>query len=103
MSADGQSDLIAFLAAPASNGLAGPIEVIETHISRIFLAGDRAFKTKLDFSQCQRPARRASLQRRKSQTGFVDHGRDCRSSGLWDVWWSLGPSDATDDRRSRAN
>lgn len=46
MNAEGQSDLIAFLTAPSSHGLAGPVEVIETHISRIFLVGDRAFKTK---------------------------------------------------------
>ena len=46
LNAEGQSDFIAFLTAPVSYGLAGPVEVIETHISRIFLVGDRAFKTK---------------------------------------------------------
>lgn len=41
-----QTDTVAFLAKPATHGIAAPIETIETHISRIFLAGDRAFKMK---------------------------------------------------------
>nr|WP_245452066.1 bifunctional aminoglycoside phosphotransferase/ATP-binding protein [Mesorhizobium waimense] len=31
---------------PKVHGIAGPVEAIETHISRIFLAGDRAYKMK---------------------------------------------------------
>lgn len=46
MIAEDQSRTIAFLRDPASHGLAGPVEVIETHISMIFLAGDRAYKLK---------------------------------------------------------
>jgi aminoglycoside phosphotransferase family enzyme/predicted kinase len=52
-----QAATIAFLKQPASYGLSAPVEVIETHISLIFLSGDRAFKLKravrlpyLDFS-----------------------------------------------------
>jgi len=41
-----QADAVAFLAEPATHGTAAPVETIETHISRIFLAGDRAFKMK---------------------------------------------------------
>lgn len=41
-----QTDAIALLTDAGALGLAGPIETIETHISRIFLAGDRAFKMK---------------------------------------------------------
>lgn len=36
----------AFLSEPVTYGIIGPVETIETHISRIFLAGDRAFKMK---------------------------------------------------------
>ncbi len=41
-----QTDAIAFLTRPATYGIASPVETMETHISRIFLAGDRAFKMK---------------------------------------------------------
>ena len=34
------------LSDPATHSIAGPVEMIETHISRIFLAGHRAFKMK---------------------------------------------------------
>ena len=42
---DDQADTVAFLADPSTYGGA-PVEMIETHISRIFLAGDRAWKMK---------------------------------------------------------
>ncbi|WP_415391698.1 AAA family ATPase [Paracoccus sp. SJTW-4] len=42
---DDQADVIAFLSDPATHGGAS-VDVIETHISRIFLAGDRAWKMK---------------------------------------------------------
>jgi aminoglycoside phosphotransferase family enzyme/predicted kinase len=55
---DAQQDVIAFLRHPASYGLDdGVVEVVETHCSMVFLAGDRAYKLKravkypyLDFS-----------------------------------------------------
>jgi aminoglycoside phosphotransferase family enzyme/predicted kinase len=46
MIVDDQRAAIVFLSDPKSYGLASPVEVIETHISRIFLAGDRAYKMK---------------------------------------------------------
>jgi aminoglycoside phosphotransferase family enzyme/predicted kinase len=46
MNPDDQSAVIAFLAAPETHGIRGSVEVIETHISKVFLAGDRAFKLK---------------------------------------------------------
>jgi len=39
-----QSEIRAFLADPATHG--GPVEVIETHASVIFLLPDRAYKMK---------------------------------------------------------
>jgi aminoglycoside phosphotransferase family enzyme/predicted kinase len=44
--ADDQGDVVAFLGNAASYGLTGQVETIETHISRVFLVGDRAFKLK---------------------------------------------------------
>ncbi len=41
-----QTEAVAFLAEPTTFGLAAPVEIIETHISRIFLAGERVFKMK---------------------------------------------------------
>jgi aminoglycoside phosphotransferase family enzyme len=42
-----QDDVIGFLAAPASHGAScRRVERIDTHISIVFLAGDRAFKLK---------------------------------------------------------
>ena len=46
MIVDDQYAAIAFLSDPKSYGLDSAVEVIETHISRIFLAGDRAYKMK---------------------------------------------------------
>lgn len=52
-----QAATIAFLKQPSTYGLSNPVEVMETHLSVIFLAGERAFKLKravrlpyLDFS-----------------------------------------------------
>src|SRR5579863_1342352 len=58
MIVEDQSEVLAFLADPATYGLpAGGVERIDTHISAVFLAGDRAYKLKravkfsyLDFS-----------------------------------------------------
>ena len=44
----GKNDTIRFLENPAAYGVTDPVETIETHISRIFLAGDRAYKMKRD-------------------------------------------------------
>ena len=46
MELDDQSAVVAFLAAPETHGTSGTVEVIETHISKVFLAGDRAYKLK---------------------------------------------------------
>jgi len=47
MIVEDQKQLVEFLSDPATFGLRGePVEKIETHISRVFLAGDRAYKTK---------------------------------------------------------
>ncbi|HEY0302682.1 MAG TPA: hypothetical protein VGC36_15155, partial [Rhizomicrobium sp.] len=62
---DEQAAVVAFLANPASHGLSAPVEIHETHGSRVFLAGDRAYKLKravklpyLDYSQ---PAQRKAM------------------------------------------
>src|SRR5215469_7817483 len=59
--ADDQHDVIDFLSRPSSYGAADArIDVIETHMSLVFLAGDRAYKLKraikfpyLDFSSAE--------------------------------------------------
>ena len=59
---DDQRDVIAFLSTPSSYGAAVErVEIIETHASLVFLAGDRAYKLKravkysyLDFSTAER-------------------------------------------------
>ena len=67
-------ELVALLCDPATHGHDGRSKSIETHISRIFLAGDRAFKTKravklpyVDFStpqlRCKACEREVELNR----------------------------------------
>lgn len=46
MIVEDQAKAVAFLREPSTHGVAGPVEVIETHISLVFLAGDRAYKLK---------------------------------------------------------
>lgn len=46
MIVEDQSQTVAFLSEPSTHGAAEPVEVIETHISLVFLAGDRAYKLK---------------------------------------------------------
>lgn len=41
-----QDEVIAFLSDPATHGIDEPVERITTHISEIFLAGDKAYKLK---------------------------------------------------------
>ncbi|MCW9039043.1 MAG: AAA family ATPase [Rhodospirillales bacterium] len=57
MLAEEQGVVIDFLSRPESYGETGPVERVETHISHLFMVGDRAFKLKkavkfsyLDFS-----------------------------------------------------
>ena len=59
---DDQQDVIAFLSDPSSYGQGvARVEIIETHVSLVFIAGDRAYKLKrdvkypyLDFSTAER-------------------------------------------------
>jgi len=59
--ADDQRDVIDFLSRPSSYGAAVErVDIIETHVSRVFLAGDHAYKLKraikfpyLDFSSAE--------------------------------------------------
>lgn len=46
MSEETQTDTITFLSRPDAYGVDGKVDVIETHISRVFLAGDRVYKLK---------------------------------------------------------
>jgi aminoglycoside phosphotransferase family enzyme len=43
---DSQREIVEFLSRPETYGLAGPVETIATHISRVFLAGERVYKLK---------------------------------------------------------
>src|SRR5271169_3901454 len=62
---DDQRDAIAFLGDPSSYaGEVERVDIIETHVSLVFLAGDRAYKLKravklpyLDFSTAERRRR----------------------------------------------
>src|SRR5580704_1257613 len=100
---DAQQDVIAFLRHPASYGLDdGVVEVVETHCSMVFLAGDRAYKLKravkypyLDFSTpalrqagCTAAPRPSFISRsRRLGAGrtarSVGTGRSRRSTGSW--------------------
>lgn len=62
-----QAEIVAFLARPEAHGGAGPVERVDTHISHVFLAGERAVKLKravklpyLDYSTPER--RRAACE-----------------------------------------
>jgi aminoglycoside phosphotransferase family enzyme/predicted kinase len=46
MITDDQREIAAYLSDPATHGVAEPVEIIDTHISRVYLAGRRAWKTK---------------------------------------------------------
>lgn len=46
MIVEDQSAVVAFLTSPYTHGEDGPVEVMETHISLVFLVGGRAFKLK---------------------------------------------------------
>lgn len=67
VNSDDQSETIAFLTTPAAYGSRLPVERIDTHISIVWLAGDRAYKLKravhfdyVDFATIER--RRAACE-----------------------------------------
>ena len=81
---DRQRDAIAFLGNPASYGFrVGTVETLNTHISRVFLAGERAYKLKraikysyVDFSTVELRRRACaaelSLNRRTAPELYLD-------------------------------
>ena len=62
MIVEDQSAATEFMKVPSAHGLTMPVDTIETHISRIFLAGDRAYKmkraVKLPYADFSTPALR---------------------------------------------
>lgn len=48
MNAGNQTEIAAFLSESGSYGISSPVERIDTHISIVFLAGERAYKLKRD-------------------------------------------------------
>ncbi|MGA8756008.1 MAG: AAA family ATPase, partial [Stellaceae bacterium] len=82
--ADDQQDVIAFLSEPSSYRPAiGRVDIIETHASLVFLAGDRAYKLKravkypyLDFSTAELRRRACeaelTLNRRTAPTLYLE-------------------------------
>lgn len=81
---DDQQDVIAFLSEPSSYGpVMGRVDIIETHASLVFLAGDRAYKLKravkypyLDFSTAELRRRACeaelTLNRRTAPTLYLE-------------------------------
>jgi len=81
---DDQQDVIAFLSDPSSYGKGvDRVEIIETHVSLVFLAGDCAYKLKqavkypyLDFSTAERRRRACeaelALNRRTAPTIYLE-------------------------------
>jgi hypothetical protein len=64
-----QDAVIAFLGDPATHGLSGRVETIDTHISKVFLAGDRAYKLKravlLPYTDASTPEKRLANCRKE--------------------------------------
>jgi uncharacterized protein len=98
--ADDQRETIAFLGRPSSYG-AGieRVEIVETHVSLVFLAGDRAYKLKravklpyLDFSTAERRrevgAAELALNRRTAPALYLNLRRLARSSAAGAVCFS---------------
>ncbi len=91
--ADDQRETIAFLSRPSSYGPGVErVEIVETHVSLVFLAGDRAYKLKravklpyLDFSTAERRrevcAAELALNRRTAPALYLNLRRLARSSG----------------------
>jgi aminoglycoside phosphotransferase family enzyme/predicted kinase len=90
--ADGQRRVIAFLRDPASYGAGVErVEIVETHISLVFLAGGRAYKLKravklpyLDFSTAERRRQACeaelALNRRTAPSLYLELGRLARNA-----------------------
>ncbi len=99
MPVEDQSAAIAFLREPGSHGITSPVEVIETHISLIFLAGDKAYKLKravklpyADFSTldlrkryCHREVELNSRTAPEIYSGVRTIGRDTTGNVAFDV------------------
>lgn len=64
-----QDAVVTFLLDPATHGVSGPVEVIDTHISRVFLAGPRAYKLKravlLPYTDASTPGKRLANCRKE--------------------------------------
>lgn len=71
-----QTAAIAFLSEPATLGITAPVTTIETHISRIFLAGERAFKmkraVKLPYVDFSTPGLRLAACRKESAYSIMN-------------------------------
>ena len=88
---DDQRETIAFLSRPSSYGAGVErVEIVETHVSMVFLAGDRAYKLKravklpyLDFSTAERRrevcAAELALNRRTAPALYLNLRRLARS------------------------
>ena len=86
-----QADIVAFLERPVAHGGHGPVERVDTHISHVFLAGERALKLKravklpyLDFSTPEK--RRAACEtelaiNRRTAPGLYLEVAECVNSG----------------------
>ncbi|HWD57041.1 MAG TPA: AAA family ATPase [Stellaceae bacterium] len=94
-------ETIAFLSDPATYGATGPVERLETHISQVFLAGDKAFKLKravrfpyLDFSTIERRraacAAELNLNRRTAPELYLEIRAIVRRSGGRLAWGEDG-------------
>lgn len=86
MIVDNQDVVVGILKDPATYGEAGPVETIETHISRIFLVGRRAFKLKravklpyVDFSTPEVRAKEVELHSRTAPGLYLDVRRIARA------------------------
>jgi hypothetical protein len=88
---DDQQNTIAFLSRPESYGGTGPVERIETHVSLVFLAGERAYKLKravrlpyLDFSTIEQRraacAAELALNRRTAPSLYLELRRIGRNA-----------------------
>ncbi len=102
--ADDQRDAIAFLGDPSSyGGEVERVETIETHVSIVFLAGDRAYKLKravklpyLDFSTAARRreacAAELALNRRTAPALYLELRRLGRDAGGAVAFTDAGPA-----------
>ena len=102
---EAQDEVVAFLRRPESYGVeGGPVETVETHISIVFVAGDRAYKLKravkypyLDFStpDLRRAACEAevALNRRTAPQLYLEVRAISRLSGGGVGWSGEAPLD----------